>query len=98
MRHQTVSACLSPPHGPAATTDAWGTKALQTAIIAGQLLLALTIGIPIHLMAVYLGSIIAGQLLLAVTSGILITRHLTVGYCDAIMAGHSCWLLPVGYH
>ncbi|KAH3855712.1 hypothetical protein DPMN_098282 [Dreissena polymorpha] len=37
------------------------------------------------------------QLLLAVTSGILITRHLTVGYCGAIMAGHSCWLLPVGF-
>ncbi|KAH3893595.1 hypothetical protein DPMN_017743 [Dreissena polymorpha] len=54
QRHQTVSACPSPPHGPAATTYAWGTKALQTAIIAGQLLLAVTSGIPItrHLTAV----------------------------------------------
>ncbi|KAH3706206.1 hypothetical protein DPMN_065587 [Dreissena polymorpha] len=78
QQHQTVSACLLPPHGPAATTDAWGTKALQTAIIASQLLLAVTSGIAItrHLTAVYCGAIKAGQLLLAVTNGIPITRYL----------------------
>ncbi|KAH3768777.1 hypothetical protein DPMN_169994 [Dreissena polymorpha] len=61
--------------------------------MAGQLLLAVTSGIPItrHLTVGYSASIIPGQLLLSVTRGIPIKRHLTVGYSGVIMAGNNTY-------